>query len=632
MINYSISFNLPEPWTNKAFNTQNIGSINFLVGPNGSGKSRFAAALKAKLNNARLLSTDRLSGMEGGGGIRNIIGDHFAGGYAKNQFPHLKQSGLQNGSGLDTLVLLEERLDLRIQVESTLSHLFNRKIKMEWDSGNLIAKATLGSSGTSYRLDRDECHGIKELLVLLTHLYNNEHGYLIIDEPELNLHPQYQSFFMQEVRRVAGDPTLDASKKVVFLITHSPFMLDFRSAEDVKSVISFDLRHSEPKHIFDLGEQETRHLATLVPRLNVHHKQLFFSDNPVFVEGIIDAQLIESIQSTRGVSTASAGSCIIDAGGCEEVNHYLNLCTYFGKKAYFLYDLDSLFNGNLRACIRDGSSIQSFLAALGVNPDFVKYCGQLDSHLTLLIDKLIASQEKPPSLQPLLNYLTDLGVRKDWTPNKYAKGRVAVLSAISLFRPDLVSILGHIEVESVEGQLSQICAALQVCNVLLLPRGAIELYMPSYTGDSYKIPPEAKNSALSSEIQVLADGLTCENMQDRYGDLFNLICLLPSKPCVDVEAVLKEYLGNYIHELQGVIVENQSWGIDELRVVMGHRQGAAKKVFSIESFQQSSPNQFTALIKVEPMLGHAARNVEVNERTNAGMRGFTLVSTNLIDD
>ena len=43
--------------------------------------------------------------------------------------------------------------------------------------------------------------------MLLTHLYDDQHQCLIIDEPELNLHPQYQAFFLQEVRKVAGDPT-----------------------------------------------------------------------------------------------------------------------------------------------------------------------------------------------------------------------------------------------------------------------------------------------------------------------------------------------------------------------------------------------------------------------------------------
>ena len=356
MINKPLTFELPKPWSAKKFETSQVGAINFLVGPNGSGKSRFAETLHSHLGNARMLGTDRLSGMEQSAALREIYGDHFPSGLAKNVFPQFKQAGMK-GSGIDTIVLLEERMDLRIQVEATLSHLFNRKISLEWDSGNLVARAALGA-GESYRLDRDECHGIKELLVLLTHLYNDEHPYLIIDEPELNLHPQYQAFFMQEVRKVAGDPSTDKKRKIVFLVTHSPFILDFRSVEDVKSVVSFALDHSTPRHIFDLDPSSTARLSTLVPRLNVHHKQLFFSDNPIFVEGILDAQLVGTMQEARGVSVAGAGSCIIDAGGCEEVNRYLEFCKAFGKSAYFLYDLDSLFGGNLRSCVKADGSVQ----------------------------------------------------------------------------------------------------------------------------------------------------------------------------------------------------------------------------------------------------------------------------------
>jgi len=410
VINKKLSFGLPLPWKDKTFSTDQIGAINFLVGPNGSGKSKFAGALKGSLGNARLLGTDRLSGMEQNNALRGMFGDHFSNGLAKSHFTHLKNAG-QAGFGIDTVVLLEERMDLRIQVEATLSHLFNRKIMLEWDSGNLVARAILGDSGTSYRLDRDECHGIKELLVLLTHLYNDEHPYLIIDEPELNLHPQYQAFFMQEVRKLAGDPEADKKKKIVFLVTHSPFILDFRSVEDVKSVLSFNWDYSVPSHILGIDAAATARLSSLVPRLNVHHKQLFFSDNPIFVEGILDAQLIGTMQEARGVSVAGAGSCIIDAGGCEEVNKYLELCLAFGKSAHFVYDLDSLFGGNLRACVRADGSVQSFLITAGVGNDFGKYCGELESKLTKMIDQILAAPAVPPSLTRLLEFLRKLGER-----------------------------------------------------------------------------------------------------------------------------------------------------------------------------------------------------------------------------
>src|SRR5260221_6436953 len=217
MISKSLTIPLPVPWKgSQAFKTDRIGPVNFLVGPNGSGKSKFSVALQNQLGNCRILSTDRLSGMEAGG-LKNMFGDSLAGGIQKGWFGALKQIG-NSGSGIDALVLLEERMDLRIQVEATLSHLFNRRISLQWDSGNLMPLAVLEGSSASYRLDRDECHGIKELFVLLTHLYNDEHLHLIIDEPELNLHPQYQAFFMQEVRKVAGDPSAVKGKKILFLV------------------------------------------------------------------------------------------------------------------------------------------------------------------------------------------------------------------------------------------------------------------------------------------------------------------------------------------------------------------------------------------------------------------------------
>lgn len=624
MIKTPLNFQLPPPWKNKSFQTESIGEINFLVGPNGSGKSRFASVLKGRLNNARLLNTDRLQGMESTNAFRNFMGDHFGNGFAKNQFPHFKNSGLQYGAGLDTFVLLEERLDLRIQVEATLSHLFNRRIALEWDSGNLVAKAAIGLTGDSYRLDRDECHGIKELLVLLTHLYNEEHPYLIIDEPELNLHPQYQAFFMQEVRRVAGNPQVDRMKKIVFLITHSPFILDFRTVEDVKSVISFDLKHEAPRHIFGLEAAETERIAKVVSRLNVHHKQLFFSDNPIFVEGIIDAQFIETVQDARGVSVAGAGSCIIEVGGCEEVNYYLDLCAAFDKKAFFLYDLDSLFTGNLRACVRPDGIMQSFLARLGVGTDFGKYCGQLDTRLTLIIDKLLALVQVPTELTSLIEFLKQFGERKEWPSERYPKARCAVLTAMSLYRSALVMATSMGEVEDLEGRMEQICSALRQKNILLLPGGALERYLPSYAGSYYKIADEAKNAALAAEIEKLSDGPSIEEMASRYGVLFEVICSLPAKSPVDVSGVLLDYLSSYIHDLQGAISSNMTWGLAELRTYMASRQRSTVRVFSLEHFGRQQNGSFTAVVHVISMLGQDARQVTVTEQTNAGMRNFKL--------
>ena len=283
MIEQPITFALPKPWAEQDFTLEPFGELSFLVGPNGSGKSSFAGTLKYVLPNARLLGTDRLEGMSRSA-MASLIGDRFEGGYQKSQFSHFHHAG-SVGSGIDAFIILEERPDIRVIVEATLSSLFNRDITLEWDSGNLVPKARLARTGDSYRMDREECHGIRELLVLLTHLHNDEHAFLIIDEPELNLHPQFQSFFIQEARKVAGRHIAGTSRKGVLLITHSPFILDLRTMDDIQSVFCFSADHSPPRFIGALQKAESDRLVSLIPRLNVHHKQLFFADNPIFVEG-----------------------------------------------------------------------------------------------------------------------------------------------------------------------------------------------------------------------------------------------------------------------------------------------------------------------------------------------------------
>jgi hypothetical protein len=624
MIHHQLSFDLPTPWTNKKYEADQIGAVNFLVGPNGSGKSRFIGALLPHLPKARLLGTDRLTGMEQKNYLA-FLGDHFSNGLQKNWFVQFRNAGLQ-GSGIDTVVLLEERVDLRIQLEATLSDLFNRKIILEWDSGNLVARAVLGNAGTSYRLDRDECHGIKELLVLLTHLYNDQYPYLIIDEPELNLHPQYQAFFMQEVRKVIGDPAQDSRKKIVFLATHSPFILDFRSVEEMKGVISFSLDHSIPKNLLGLDADATTRLSTIVPRVNVHHKQLFFADNPIFVEGILDAQVVAVMQETRGVSIAGAGSCIIDAGGCEEVNRYLELCGALGKQAYFLYDLDSLFNGNLKACVKSDGSVQHFLAAAGVGNDFGKYCGELDSKLTGLIDKLIAHNPVPPELVRLVQFLNDLGSRGEWKNKIWAKARVAVMTAISRHRIAVATATSTADVQDVEGRLKQIVGALRQKNVFLLPGGTLERYLPSYAGDHYDLNDEAKRHAVLAEIEEMGKGMEEAQLATRYEDLYEAVRSMPGKLNVSVEPVLRTYMSQYIHLLQNSVVRHPDWQLAEIQAHMNVISRSTGNLFSIRSFTRTSPKEFDVTVNIGELVGEKPKFVRVDHRTNAGMGEFLIES------
>ena len=623
MIGRNLSISLPAPWVSGTFEANDIGPINFLVGPNGSGKSQLAKELARNIKGARLLGTDRLSGMEQVRPFARLFGDNFHDGLHKSHFDSFKRDDTEI-SGISTLVLLEERIDLRIQVETVLRKLFNRDIMLTWDSGNLIPKARVHGRSDEYRLDRDECHGIKELCVLLTHLYDEKLTTLIIDEPELNLHPQYQAFFMHEVRKVAGDPAEDSRKKLLFLITHSPFILDFRSVDDLKSVISFSLDYSTPRRWSTLNG-DTASTASLVRRLNSHQKQLFFADNPIFVEGILDAQMVTALMEARGVAVEAAGSCIIDAGGSEEVNHYFQLCRSLGKNAHFLYDLDSLFRGRLRSCIKDDETVQGLLATAGMGNDFAKYCGELDRKLTDVVDQVLATT-LPDELLTLGCHLRGLGNREAWNKPEWSQARTAVLTAVSLHRDAMASVVPPADMTDVEGRLNQIVGLLEKINIHLLPGGTLERYIPSYQGDRYQLNDKVKQEAVQAEIEFLASPHADEELADRYGDLYSAVCRLPASPDVDVEPVVRSYLSDYIHNLQKAVVANPEWQHEEIQNHLNVSEPAIASVFSIRNFVRTGAKEFQAMVEVSETLGLHKRIVRADDKTNASMGEFVLES------
>ena len=628
MIDQNVSFDLPAPWSEGRFETDVVGPINYLVGPNGSGKSRFAAALLSHLKDpgrspgrsVRFLSTDRLREMANLGRAGRYWGDTFHEGYAKSDFNNLREVGAE-GSGIDTVLLLEDRMDLRIRIEATLSHLFGRDVVLEWDSGNLVPKAVRRETGESYRLDRDECHGIKELFVLLTHLYDVQQAYLIIDEPELNLHPQYQAFFMQEVRKVAGNPGDGANKKVVFLITHSPFILDLRLEDDLKSLISFDLKYSVPRQIARTSAEASSALIAS-GRLNAHHKQLFFSDNPVFVEGHHDAVMVEALMEARGVSAAAAGSCVIDCGGVGEVNHYLKLCQALEKEAHFVYDLDSLFQGQLRRSVSGDNDLQGLLLSAGVGSDFVSYVGQLDRLLTNLIDKLLA-KTLSGTLEGLERLFVGFGKerRQQWQKDQLAKARVAVMTAIATSRNDIVPAAGRGAIEDIEGRWQRIVVTLMEKNIHVLPGGTLERYLPCFSGDLLNPTHEAKRNAVEAELKELqriqefveVDRETL--LAGRYGELYAVVRRLPSKAQVEVDEVLRGHLSDYVHELQKVLKANPDWADVQIERHMSAQPLATSGVVSLDNLRRDVDGQFSATIGLSQLIEQSRRFVEVDSDT-----------------
>ena len=420
-MNMNINISIPDLWGEYKFQKNEWGGINYLVGPNATGKTQFAEQLRQQCQSqglkTRYLSSERLAGLEKQ--QYGIFGfSQINEGFNIGRLQDYKSQGLTYGLAADAFAILKEKLDVKIRIEATLSQLFSRRIRLAEEGGFLKPRIQKIEAGNEYGLKESECHGLKELITLLTFLHNDDYNCLIIDEPELHLHPQFQTFFLQEIRKTAGDPLNSPDKKCFFIVTHSPYYVDIRTLDDLKYCIVFQPDKS-PACLDKLeGEDEWR-IKHLLPRLNTHHKQFFFASRPIFVEGYFDQQIFSLIQEKRGKLLGASGSCIIDVGGIDELDLFFRICKKLNVDARFITDLDVLTKGKLRQSVSADEHCRDYLQKEGLGTNLMQVIGEtekaLDSCLSELELKLTDTVELNPPLRDFwdtLGKLTELDKRR----------------------------------------------------------------------------------------------------------------------------------------------------------------------------------------------------------------------------
>jgi hypothetical protein len=614
-----LKLNLQVPWKNENFEMSQIGYINYLVGPNGTGKSQFSEQLKnffdSKQLKCRILSADRLAGF--GFSSKNINSGHgnyvvsqssFHDGFNKQNFPHYKQGAESMGTGTDAFVLLEEKLDLKIKIEAILSQVLHRDIRLEWDSGKLVPMAYNIKQASEYELKK-ESHGVKELLILLTHLYDDSHKVLIIDEPELNLHPQYQAFLLEHIRKVSGLPS--EGKKIIYLISHSPFILDFQTIDDLKSVICFHSDFRKPSYIDNLEPTDEKKIKQIIPKLNVHHKQLFFANTPIFVEGIFDAQFIKAIQEKRGVSLEGSGSTVIDVGGNEQLSSYYLLSKLLGKKSLFIYDLDSIFfSSQLRINAEDSDEINQFLISLGIGSNFKDIWGQLSSTLENLKSDL---RNKESAYKVYIEQLDG--------DKKAKKESYALLVYLKYFRDEAnEKATNPPHIDLLLKQLENVIKSFEEIGVYILQNGAIENYFPSYEGNKFCIDDNKKRECLNIEIDwMINECQSNEELLARYGKLYSTMEKLPSGNKIDYKKVIESNLKDLIHKIQKGISENKIINESSLPSYIGKEWVSYKRILSVSNI--NIENQ-TFTINLKDLWDFGEQNITIEKTKNYSNESF----------
>lgn len=337
--------------------------INTLVGPNGSGKTRALRGIKTALE-----TTDRISALTRkihfmAAGRSSPLETYRAavdspGGVNSNDaavgHADYRRQWWQFESVTGALLALDARADLRLKIEARLQQLFDRSVKLSWSQQGLNVRISPTSGGSSYAANY-EASGILQLVALLAAIHNDEIGALLIDEPEISLHPQHQAFLLEEMERVAGDPT-EPTRKIIIIATHSAVLLPLRSVKELPSLMFFNSVRSAPAQVSTDAEiLKRKKLTALIGRLSATHRLAIFAERVLLVEGPSDEIVAAQLARRLDLRMLARNAQILPVTGKGEFIEATKLFRLMNKEVAVLADLDALADDN--ALVRSFSEL-----------------------------------------------------------------------------------------------------------------------------------------------------------------------------------------------------------------------------------------------------------------------------------
>lgn len=616
MINIPINIQLAELWETKTFSKTDWGEINLIVGPNGTGKSLFAEQLKNQLVQkqfkVRLLNAERLSGFERQS-YNSFSGSNFERGLNISDFQQLKSNGESYGLSSSAFITLKERLDVRVKIEALLSDIFNKTIRLVEEGGYLKPKIQNLHGGIEYGLKEKECHGLKEIITLLTFLYDESKNCLILDEPELHLHPQFQSFFLSEIRKFAGNPQIDNTKKIFFIITHSPYFIDLRSIDDLKSILVCHF-NQPPDYIKSLDSQDEYILKKFLPRFNTHHKQFFFSPNPVFVEGYTDQQIITLLFDKLDFNISASGSSIIDVGGKDELAVFFRLCKELNINANIIADLDAFFKGKLREVASSDENCNTYIQEKGLGTDLSTLIGELDRKLKEIADDLITKTTTDNDLNHLINFIKPINSDAD----KRNSVIIAMLISLNRFKDKIISIATqnqHSNINYIIPRFNQLLEAFKAANIFIFPKGEIEHYYTQTTLDYLHFTDKEKNTSFHCERDYILSCNDINELDTKYEELITVLKSSVPQIKVNLSKHLKYIIVEWIQTIQRAISKG------DINDLVGLKSNAKidykifNQIIDKIDLQIQSDKRFTCKIMINKSLTEQEKEIEFNEKT-----------------
>ena len=523
--------------------------ITTLVGPNGSGKTRALRSIQKALRargaeaaHVRFLPAGRTSPVEGyraatiSPGVGSDAGEAFYGHISYRSRWHEIESVVGDVMNLD------QRPDLRIKVETRLQQLFERGIDFQWSQQGLGMSFTAMSGNARYHSGL-EASGITQLVSLLAAIYDDTIKTLIVDEPEISLHPQLQAFILEEMELVAGD-WADPGKKRILISTHSPSFLPLRSLVDLPGIVFFggdaDCRQIDPADGLLLSSK----LGDFVARTSLSHRQALFAEHILLVEGPSDEIVAARTARRLGLKIEARNTQILPALGKGELREAIKLFTEIGIRVTVLADLDALADDNCLVNDFSGADGAIAIANASGHSSLIDLDRKLRSELAGLITANAAAIDGAIGAYPYWSDKQDPDVK-----------RQRCTLAQLLTDPSVVTGVLGAKLTALATRYGVLLEGLERLGCFFLRRGAIENYYADSSSGA------GKTARASAEAARLA-ALTPADLADEYPELVRALRSAARGRNVDESVLLRAKLAAAL----GAIFQSMEHGSTDAQI------------------------------------------------------------------
>lgn len=504
--------------------------LTTFVGTNGSGKTQTLKALRDHLkklvgkDKVRYLSSNRIGTMEQ---YRSKVSQYN---YSANDYSlgdqHAKKARHEIETANGDFFTMDDRKDVYIKVAERLSVLFKRQVFIRWDAGNM--KVFFGKLGSDSEYSvAVEASGLVNIISILAALFDETIEVLLIDEPEVSLHPQLQSYLLREIKHAAKE-----YGKSIILSTHSAQMIELHEASDLCNYVFFS-DAGMPKQIApDAPELGNGKLKDFLLRMSLIYTEGFFAKKVLLIEGSSDLIICRYLCNRLNLNLDVAGSQIIPVEGKGQFPVITKLFRLVGKEVCILTDLDGFIDDN---------SVVDLFSALPGATEIANKHGSSDlqtiiRNIKTTIDELVCkNKERMNAIYEQHPYWINRDPEAD-EDKVIRRSLIAMLFTVS--ESDLLNWTNAGEWKSIKIRITTLFDILEELGCFVLRRGAVESYYKFTPNTTYS----GKPSAAALEVSNLEEE-SYENICEQYADLVRSLKFAALDKTVDESyAVKKESL------------------------------------------------------------------------------------------